>query len=171
MAKATLDERFWAKVNKAGPIPEKHPDLGPCWIWKRAQHGKGYGHFKIGRKVEKAHRVAWLLLVGPIPEGHVPDHLCEVTACVKAIANEQGPAHLEVVTGAENTLRGSRNPTAINARKTHCPQGHLYTLENTVLVNGGRSRACRTCKKRRGEERRRVHSGLGMASSEAPRNT
>ena len=30
--RGTLAERFWAKVNKDGPVPEHRPDLGPCWI-------------------------------------------------------------------------------------------------------------------------------------------
>ena len=47
--------RFWAKVNKDGPIPAHHPELGPCWIWTAATDPKGYGRFGIG--MEKGSRV------------------------------------------------------------------------------------------------------------------
>jgi hypothetical protein len=160
-----LDERFWSKVDKNGPIPEARSDLGPCWIWTGSRDGKGYGHFRLDGQIQKAHRVAWWLLRGPVPDGHVPDHLCLMTSCVKAIADEHGPAHLEIVTEAENTLRGTRNPTAINARKTHCPAGHPYTPANTYWVNKGRSRRCKTCQMdRQRERRRRVRGGMDVAA-------
>jgi hypothetical protein len=57
-----------------------------------------------------AHRYAYTLLVGPISDGftidHVKDRGCISTLCVKAIADEHGPAHLEPVTMVENNLRG-----------------------------------------------------------------
>jgi hypothetical protein len=168
-----LDERFWEKVDKDGPIPEERPDLGPCWIWIGSHQGKGYGHFRLNGRVEKAHRVAWRLLVGPIPDGCVPDHLCLVTGCVKAIADKSGPAHLEIVTTRENTLRGTRNPCAINARKTHCPKDHPYTSANTYMVNNGRSRRCKTCQMQRQRDRRqRERAGIrmDMANRQAPRD-
>jgi hypothetical protein len=63
------------------------------------------------RRAAYAHRVAYELLVGPIPEGltldHVRDRGCTSTACVKAIADERGPAHLEPVTMEENVRRAS----------------------------------------------------------------
>lgn len=51
-----------------------------------------------------AHRVAYELWVGPIPEGMELDHRCKVRACIN-------PAHLEPVTHAENMRRlGRRRP-------------------------------------------------------------
>jgi hypothetical protein len=134
------EDRFWAKVNKDGPIPEHRPDLGPCWIWTGAKIKHGYGHFRLNRKSILAHRVAYEWLVGPIPEGLEPDHLCRVPSCVN-------PGHIEPVTQRENVLRGT-SFAALNARKTHCPHGHEYTPENTrvqVKPNGARGRFCRAC--------------------------
>lgn len=54
------------------------------------------------------------------------------------------PDHLEAVTGYVNTIRGA-GPTAKNARKTHCKNGHEFTEENTLWK--GDRRNCRTCKK------------------------
>ncbi len=144
MAKATLEERFWSKVNKNGPIPERRPDLGPCWLWLRTKHPKGYGHFRYKGHVRRAHNVAWELLRGPINDGLTYDHLCEVTSCVN-------PWHGERVTGPTNTLRGN-GPTARNARKTHCVNGHPFSPENTYILPSNGMRFCRACGRRRNRE-------------------
>ena len=84
-----------------------------------------------------AHVFAYKLLVGVVPGGLELDHLCRVPACVN-------PAHLEPVTHAENLMRSPVAPTAINARKTHCPQGHPYVAGNTYYRANGH-RHCKTC--------------------------
>jgi hypothetical protein len=126
-----LIERFWSKVGKTDT----------CWLWTGSLHPRtGYGRLRLGTQgspTVNAHRAAYMLLVGPVPEGLYIDHLCRNRACVN-------PAHLEPVTNAENVLRGS-SFAAANARKTHCPQGHLYDEPNTVLIDG-RWRRCRACK-------------------------
>src|SRR6266850_8435097 len=110
-------ERFMEKVTI---------DISGCWLWQGAKHPKGYGSFHAGPKQHGAgaHRVAWELCRGPIPEGLTIDHLCKVKHCVN-------PAHLEPVTARENTLR-SDNPAMQNARATHCVDGHEWTAENTL---------------------------------------
>lgn len=124
---ASVLERFWAKVERV--------ESSECWLWLACQDGKGYGLFWVGRYV-RAHRFAYELLVGPIPEGLQLDHLCRVRHCVN-------PAHLEPVTNRENVLRGEGLP-AQAARKTHCPHGHPYDEANTLGRSDG-SRVCRTC--------------------------
>lgn len=82
------ERRFWSKVDASGD----------CWLWTGAPH-LGYGRFSRGRSgATYAHRVAYELLVGPIPDGLTLDHLCWNTLCVN-------PDHLEPVTRAENTRR------------------------------------------------------------------
>jgi len=66
----SLAQRFWSKVNKT--------DANGCWEWLAYKDNKGYGHVKEpGRNglLQRAHRVAWLLTYGPIPEGVNPKHL------------------------------------------------------------------------------------------------
>lgn len=71
---------------------------GGCWLWKPPLARKGYGYLNVNRVPQWAHRISYELLVGPIPKGLQIDHLCMVKSCVN-------PAHLEVVTPAENMRR------------------------------------------------------------------
>lgn len=128
--------RFWPKVNQDGPLPERRPDLGPCWLWTAHTNHLGYGRFRVGATMVQAHRFAYEELVGPIPEGLELDHLCRNRTCVN-------PFHCEPVTERVNVLRGDTLPAA-NVLKTHCPQGHEYTPENTRLGPTGK-RYCRAC--------------------------
>ena len=93
------EDLFWAKVDRNGPTPKHAPELGPCWIWTGSLNDKGYGVFWVGSKHMKAHRFSFELLVGQIPNGTEPDHLCHNRACVR-------PSHLEPVTHRENCVRG-----------------------------------------------------------------
>jgi HNH endonuclease len=143
-------ERFWAKVNKDGPIPEHRPDLGPCWVWTGRRNSEDYGRLSVEGHGERAHRFGYALLVGPIPTGLVLDHLCRNTLCVN-------PAHLEPVTDRVNVLRGI-GPTAQHARATHCVRGHPLSGANLYLNPEG-ERRCRICKReddRRYKARRRA---------------
>lgn len=121
----TQQQRFWAKVKKAG-----------CWIWTGSKMPNGYGHFEYDGKTQLSHRIAYELIKGKIPKGMTLDHICRYRDCVN-------PDHLEVVTQKENVLRGI-GITAKNAKKTHCPKGHEYTKANTRLDKYNR-RYCRKC--------------------------
>lgn len=146
-------ERFWEKVNKRGPVPDRRPDLGPCWMWLAGEDGHGYGKFHVNKRRQKAYRIAYQLVVGPIPDGLQLDHLCRVRMCVN-------PAHLEAVTQRENIMRGEgisvrlmRGEMVGNRAKTHCPKGHPYDEENTGRDKKGRY--CKECGRRSARERQR----------------
>ncbi len=70
-----------------------------CWLWQGARNGDGYGIIRRdSHSLALAHRVAYELHVGAIPNGLTIDHLCYERACVN-------PAHHEAVSLAENNRR------------------------------------------------------------------
>jgi len=99
-----LPPHFWTKV-RLGSVPPHRPDLGPCWEWTAGCTGKGYSRFVAGSKIDAsnrlvyAHRLAYEILTGAIPQGLQADHLCRNRACIR-------PTHIELVTNAVNSQRG-----------------------------------------------------------------
>lgn len=88
----TIEKRFWKKVNKTDG----------CWLWtacivKNPSRKEGYGMFRAEEKNVFAHRYAYELLVGPIPEGMQLDH--RIT-CSKHCVN---PQHLRLATNKQNS--------------------------------------------------------------------
>lgn len=126
-------EAFWSRVALRPDTTKEH-----CWIWCGRVDDFGYGHFKVKGRSLKAHRVAWTIINGPVPDDKTLDHTCRNPRCVN-------PAHMEPVTNRENILRGI-SPTAINALKTHCPRGHHLEGANLLPNKHGR-RSCRICAK------------------------
>lgn len=124
--RGTVQERFWAKVDRRSP--------DECWAWLASRCSDGYGTFRVGERIAGAHRVAYEMLVGPIPDGLELDHLCSLRECVN-------PAHLEPVTHAENVARGRAT------RPTHCSKGHERTPENVLIQANDGHRRCRVCQR------------------------
>ena len=123
----SVEDRFWSKVDQSNE----------CWLWTAYVDKKGYGRFKVNSRMVFAHRVAYELLVGSIPEGLELDHRY---TCPKNCVN---PAHLQIVTHRENMLLGN-TIAARNASRTHCIRGHEYTPENICYKKNG-DRLCRKC--------------------------
>ena len=99
MAKPPSDihSRFWSKVNKTSNIEE-------CWFWTASVNClSGYGQFgiakgQLGRKtasMQPAHRVAWMLTHGEIPQDMYVCHTCDRPSCVN-------PSHLFLGTQSDN---------------------------------------------------------------------
>jgi len=113
-----------------------------CWEWIAAKSKSGYGNFSgPGRrgKTYRAHRWMWEFVFGEIPSGLQVDHLCNRRDCVN-------PHHMRVVSAAVNSHAEHSNAIAkLNSAKTHCPQGHEYTAENTYGPYPRSGRLCRTC--------------------------
>ncbi len=131
----------------------ENPATG-CWEWNGGINGAGYGS-SGGRG---AHRIAYEMAFGPIPDGLEIDHLCRNTICVN-------PDHLEAVTKLENLIR-SDCIGSVNARRTVCKHGHEFT----TLPDG--SRRCLVCAdlsaKRSAEKRRLAAAARRELDAQAP---
>lgn len=121
-----------------------------CWEWTSGCLF-GYGRFKLGRRYVQAHRFAYEAVVGLVPDGMEPDHLCRNTKCVN-------PTHLEMVAHVENVRRGVLGQVTRERMvgKTHCPAGHSYDAANTHVRPNGH-RVCRACGAEKARARRRGH--------------
>jgi hypothetical protein len=97
----TPEERFWPKVEKTES----------CWNWTAGLDAYGYGVTWVDGKATKAHRYAWELCNGPIPEGKQLDHRCFNRACVN-------PAHLRITSSKQNVEnhRGARATSRTGVR-------------------------------------------------------
>jgi hypothetical protein len=86
----SIEERFWNKVNKHGPI---HPILGtPCWIWGK---GLGYGTLKDSKRKISSHRLSYELHFGALPKGVFVCHHCDNPPCCN-------PKHLFIGSHSDN---------------------------------------------------------------------
>lgn len=127
---------------------------GQCWPWLGSKTSDGYGRFVVDgrrghRKTVAPYRFLWEHFNGPMAEGLEPDHTCNNRDCCN-------PEHVEPVTHAENQRRayrrGRKRPGVDyktgRPRRSHCPHGHEYTVENIRTSSQG-SIQCKTCDRAR----------------------
>lgn len=124
--KLTERERILGRIDKRND---------GCWHWTGAadRKGTGYGMARYQGRNRGAHRVVYMLLVGPIPAGLELDHLCCVRICVN-------PEHLEPVTHEVNTQRA-----VMQATDELCANGHLWADGNARHRPSDGVRECRAC--------------------------
>jgi hypothetical protein len=84
---STLLERLMLKIDTQGP--------DGCWIWNGSTNQKGYGKLRVGNRVIYAHRLIFSILVEPINDGMVINHVCKRRNCMNV-------AHMEMVAGPDN---------------------------------------------------------------------
>lgn len=132
----SAERNFWKHVQKSEG----------CWLFTGSIDRDGYGVYTLcgggQQKTVAAHRVAYMLAIGEIPDGLTLDHTCNTPACVR-------PQHLEPKTMLANIER-SRGVAMANKQKTECKNGHPFTPENTITglsSNGKPKRNCRTCRR------------------------
>ena len=107
----TPEERFWSHTVRG---------LG-CWLWNGAKNSRGYGRLKWRDaagifRADYAHRVAWKITNGPIPQALCVCHSCDIPLCVN-------PVHLWIGTKKDNTQDAMRKgrmrpppPSSVRAR-------------------------------------------------------
>lgn len=122
-----------------------------CVEWIGGHQEEGYGRIRfLGKKIG-THRLSWILSNGEIPEGLLVLHRCDNPRCVNS-------SHLFLGTHAENTAdkvaKDRQYKNVIDSSKTHCPQGHPYSEENTYRWRN--TRRCKTCSSEASKRRYRA---------------
>lgn len=145
-------DKFWKLVQKSDG----------CWTWLGRKDQRGYGQFHSPPTGKiKAHRMAFLLEVGPIQEGLVICHACDNPSCVK-------PSHLFKGTQKENIQDAARKGRLPDKKgkpihrplRTHCLKGHLLEGDNVKQDKKSRGRGCRTCHREYGKRTRDARRAL-----------
>lgn len=115
IADGAVAQRFWRFVART--------DIDSCWLWQGGTEN-GYGRFWVKGHV-LAHRYAWIVTYGPIPDGGCVLHACDNPPCCN-------PHHLFLGTMADNNadmLRKGRQRTPLG--EAH-PNAKL--TEDTVRI-------------------------------------
>lgn len=101
----TTEQRFWSKVDRG--------DGSGCWLWTADLNRTGYGRINVNRRVWLAHRLSFVINVGPVPAKLFVLHACDTPACVR-------PDHLWLGTQADNMRDAATKGRTARGDKVGC---------------------------------------------------
>lgn len=116
-----LSQRFWSKVDRSGD----------CWVWTGGTDQHGYGQFVAQNRRLRAHRVAYELTHGAIPDDTSVCHRCDNPPCVRPDHLFLG-SHQDNMDDMNRKGRHGRSPargeTAGNAKLTDAAVREMRAL-------------------------------------------
>ncbi len=140
--RANEDQRFIMRL--AG-----HPSPENCWLWSGSTSTDGYGQTVLRQKVQRAHRAAYEMFVGKIPQGLWVLHRCDTPLCCN-------PAHLFLGTCQDNVT------DMIQKGRKNAPRGER---NGRAKLTWGQVSVIRERNKKNGESACVIARELGMARS------
>lgn len=118
-----MGDKFSPRMHKtaAERFLEKAEITENCWLWEGAFNANGYGRFSLGGQSTWAHRAAYRIFIGEIPEGEgwhgtCVCHKCDIKHCVN-------PAHLFLGTAKDNVLDRDEKGRGVVAVTKFCEHG------------------------------------------------
>lgn len=132
--KRSTPKRFFSRIKI---------DSNGCWIWQGAKNIRGYGVVGYHGILYIAHRLSYKLKVGPIPEGLLVCHKCDVPPCIN-------PDHLFIGTYKDNSIDMVKKGRAGKAKGAGrkpvkiCKRGHIFDKQNTRFNKHGHKQ-CKKC--------------------------
>lgn len=118
-------ERLWPRVER----------VGECMEWQGTRNEHGYGALRVDGRLIKAHRFAWEITHGPIPDGLDVLHSCDNPPCCN-------PDHLSLGTARDNAAEMvERGRHACSLSTSHLRRGERHpaaklTTEAVASIRG-----------------------------------
>jgi hypothetical protein len=143
-------DKFYAKIR----INPFHPK--GCHEWAAGKNQFGYGQFNVNGRHHKAHRVAWMLDYGPIPEGWQILHRCDNPSCVRPDHLFLGVPRINIADmdakgrRRRPDMRGEKNPKAkLTGKKVQAIRIDQRALNKIATEYGVTATAIREIKSRK----------------------